>query len=144
MNMRERIFELGRANALALRTSAKNMTQTEIIDREYDAPHFDPKRDYTSFPVSSPVRDGGQVWLLIQPHNASHYTGRPADLRSLWGLAHTKNPKKAKAWVDPYGTSGMYMKDECYKDADGNVWKALNDNLVYTAVSYPSGWQLVE
>lgn len=144
MSMRDVFYELGRANALSLRKDAKGMTGTEIIDREQDAPFFDPQKDYSGYPAGSPVRDGGQVWLLIQPYNAANYSGRPSDLRALWSLAHTTNPAKAKAWVSPYGTSGMYMKGECYKDANGFVWRCMQDSMVYSADVLPSAWEVVK
>lgn len=133
----------GRAAALELRSTAANLTGTEIIDREHDAPSFDPEKDYTGWPVDSPVCDDGQVWLLIQPYNAAHYPQRPAELRALWGLAHTKNPAKAKPWVDAYGTSGMYMTDECYIDDNGVVWRCKQDNVVHPASALPTAWQEV-
>ena len=135
---------LGRSDALKLREEAPNLTGTEIIDREYCAPAFDPQKDYSAFPAGSPVTDEGQVWLLLQPYNAANYEGRPSTLRALWGLAHTKNPAKAKPWVDAFGTSGMYMKDECYRDEEGAVWRCLNDNTVHTAQVYPAGWEAVK
>jgi hypothetical protein len=134
---------LGRSDALKLREEAPKLSGTEIIDREYCAPAFDPQKDYGAFPAGSPVTDEGQVWLLLQPYNAAHYEGRPSTLRALWGLAHTKNPAKAKPWVDAFGTSGMYMKDECYRDEEGTVWRCLNDNTVHTAAKYPAGWEAV-
>ena len=136
--------EAGRQAALELRGAASGMTGTEIIDREQDAPMFDPEKDYTGFPVGSPVRDEGQVWILLQPYNAAFYPQRPAELRTLWGLAYTTDPAKAKPWVDPYGTSGMYMKGECYIDSDGKVWRCLQDNVVYDAGEYPAYWEAVE
>ena len=142
--MIEAFRSLGRADALALRTEAANLTGTEIIEREHAAPAFDPNKDYSGFPVNSPVTDEGQVWLLLQPHNAAHYAGRPSTLRAMWGLAHTKDPAKAKAWVDPYGTSGMYMSGECYKDENGAVHRCINDNTVHTAEALPSAWETVE
>lgn len=142
--MRDIFYELGRKNALALRAGAAAMTGTEIIDREQDAPQYDPLRDYSAYPVGSPVRDNGQVWLLLQPHNAANYSGRPADLRMLWGLAHTTNPEKAKGWVEPYGMSGIYMKGECYRDAAGIVYRCLTDNTVHTAEAYAQGWEKVK
>lgn len=134
--------EKGASDALELRTEAAagSLTETEIIDRELAAPFFDPKKDYTDWPVNSPVQDEGQVWLLLQPHNASHYEGRPSSLRALWGLAHTKNPAKAKPFVEPYGTSGVYMKDECILWTDGTVRISTIDNNVYTPEAYPAGW----
>ena len=144
MSMVDVFRSLGRADALKLRKEAKDLTGTQIIENEHSVPAFDGKKDYNEYPVGTPVTDEGQVWTLIQPHNAAHYAGRPSTLRALWGLCHTKNPAKAKPWVDPFGTSGMYMSGECYKDADGNVWQAKQDNLVHDAKAWPDGWQLIE
>ncbi len=132
------------AKVLQDEAAAGTVTETEIIERETAVPVFDPTKDYSAWPVNSPVADEGQVWLLLQPHNAANYEGRPADLRALWGLAHTKNPEKAKPWVEPLGTSGMYMKDECVLWSDGNVYMALNDNTVHTPEAYPAGWEQIE
>ena len=139
-NMNQIFYNLGLHDASILRKEAKDLTDTQIIAREMSVPAFNPEKDYSAWPVGAPVADEGQVWKLIQPHNAAHYEGRPATLRALWGLCHTKDAAKAKAWVDPYGTSGMYMKDECYKDENGVVWRRLIDNNVYTAAAYPMGW----
>lgn len=144
MSMIDVFRSLGRADALKLREEAHSLSGTQIIDREYSIPEFDGKKDYSTYPVGAPVMDEGQVWTLIQPYNAGNYAGRPSTLRALWSLCHTKNPAKAKAWVAPEGTSGMYMTGECYKDADGNVWQAKQDNLVHDAAAYPDGWQLLE
>lgn len=143
MNMIDVFRSLGRADALKLRDEANTLTGTQIIEREVSVPMFDPERDYSSWPVGSPVQDMEQVWILIQPHNAAHYEGRPDTLRSLWGLAHTTDPSRAKAWVDPLGTSGMYMKGECYRDMAGVVWRAKRDNTVFDALAYPDGWEAV-
>ena len=132
------------ARELQNAASAGTVTQTEIIDREGAVPFYDPKKDYSSWPVNSPVSDEGQVWLLLQPYNSAHYEGRPSTLRALWGLAHTKNPQKAKPWVDPYGTSGMYMKDECVLWTDGKVYKSVADNTVHTPEAYPAGWKVCQ
>lgn len=140
MSMREIFYNLGKHDASMLRSEAANLSGTEIIRREMSVPAFDPEKDYSTWPVGAPVADEGQVWTLIQPYNATTHPGRPSELRALWGLCHTKNPDKAKAWVNPLGTSGMYMKDECYKDENGVVWRSLIDNNVYLASSYPMGW----
>lgn len=134
---------LGRSDALRLRTEASGLTGTEIIAREVSIPAFDPQKDYSAWPAGAPVTDDDQVWLLIQPYNAPHFAGRPAQLRALWSLAHTKDPARAKPWVDSHGTSGMYMLDECYKGADGTVYQAKEDNLVFDAQAYPKGWAIV-
>jgi hypothetical protein len=134
---------LGRADALALRKEAAQLTGTQVIEREVAAPAYDPQHDYSGWPVGSPVTDEGQVWLLLQPYNAAFYAGRPSTLRALWGLAHTTDPTRAKPWVDAFGTSGMYMRGECYKDANGEVWRCKNDNTVHDAAALPTGWERV-
>lgn len=125
----------GRLDALDLQSRAPSLTGTEIINEEYKIPAFDPKKDYTKWNAGSPVADEEQVWLLLIPHNAAHYTGRPSSLRSLWGLAHAKDPAKAKPWVAPYGTSGLWMVDECctypYTDGTTHVFRNKHDNNEY-------------
>ena len=124
------MYEEGRRQALDLQGRAPSMTGTEIIAEENKVPTFNATKDYSSWPIGAPVADEGQVWILIQPHNASHYTGRPSTLRALWGLAHTKDPHKAKSYVAPYGTSGLYMIDEVCT-YNGYIWRNLWDNNEY-------------
>lgn len=144
MSMTDVFRSLGRNDALKLREAANGMSGTQIIAQEVSVPAFDPQKDYSAWPVGSPVTDEGQVWTLIQPYNAKNHPGtRPSTLRAIWGLTHTKDPKRAKPWVDAYGISGMYMTGECYKAADGTVYRALMDNLVYDAAGYPAGWEAV-
>ena len=129
------------AQALQSEAAAGTVTQTEIIDREISTPAFDPQKDYSAWPVNAPVQDDGQVWLLLQPHNADDYEGRPSSLRALWGLAHTKNPAAAKPYVAPYGTSGLYSKDECCLWTDGVVDVSAVDNNSWAPADYPQGWK---
>ena len=122
----------GRADALDLIARAPELDGTAIIAEEEKIPAWSEKADYTGQPKGIPVSDEGQVWLLLIPHRAADYVGRPSTLRSLWGLAHTKDPAKAKPWVASYGQSGWYMVDECctYPAADGiiHVFRNLYDN----------------
>ena len=136
--------EMGTKDALDLRERAKDMTGTEVIDEEKKIPNFNPQKDYTNCPVGTPVKDGEQVFKLIQPYNAANYPQTPVELPALWGLCHTANPAKAKPWATPYGTSGMYMKNEVYMEDDGQVYRSKVDNNVYRYTEYPRNWELVE
>lgn len=117
------MYKEGRRQALDLQNRAPVMTGTEIIAEEGNVPAWDSVKDYTGWKAGYPVTDEGQVWILLIPHRAADYVGKPATLRSLWGLAHTKDPAKAKPWVSSYGVSGLYMIDECctYPVSDGSI-----------------------
>ena len=135
------MYQEGRRKVLSLQTRAVSMTGTEIIAEEQNVPLFNADKDYSEWPMSSPVIDDGQVWLLIQPHNPAHYPGlRPAANRSCWGLAHTTDPAKAKPYVAPYGTSGLYMIDECCTE-NGLVYRNMHDNNPYAPSEYPQWWE---
>ena len=140
----EVLRSLGQREAAELRQAAGTMTGTEIIAAERAVPDWSAQQDYTGWAAGAPVADEGQIWLLIQPHNAAYYQGRPSTLRALWGLAHTTDPARAKPWVDAYGTSGMYMAGECYLAADGTVYRCLQDNTVYDAAAQPDAWETAE
>lgn len=134
---------LGRSDAMELLLRIPNMTDTEIINEEEKIPQYDNAKNYSEYDANIfCVRDEGQVWVLLQPYNAgNHPNTRPSNLRALWGLKHTKNPKKAKAYVAPYGTSGLYMQDECYIDDNGTVWISVVDNNAYSAAEYSQNWR---
>lgn len=126
------MYEEGRRNALDLANRAPDMDGTAIIAEEDHIPAWSEKADYTAQPAGIPVQDEGQVWLLLIPHNAAHYTGRPSKNRALWGLAHTTDPHKAKPWVSSYGTSGLYKINECctwlHPDGTTHVHRNKYDN----------------
>jgi len=132
-------FERGRADALDLRDRAKDMDGTGIIAEERKVPQFDPSKDYSTWAIGSPVREGEQVFKLLQPYNAAHYTGTPSTLPALWSICHTKDPVKAKPYLAPNGISGMYMLDECCTE-NGHVYCSKVDNNVYAPSAYAQNW----
>ncbi len=136
----EKMKEIGLKAATALQEQAPDLTETQIIDREADIPEFDPAAQYLNWTAKSVVRDNNQVWSLLQPYDSTVYTDHPENLRAQWGLCHTKNPKKAKSYVEPQGTSGMYMKDECCVQNDV-IYVSTIDNNVWPPDQYPAGWK---
>lgn len=139
----EKMKEIGLQTTTVLQERAPDLTGTQIIDRETDIPDFDPAVQYLNWKTGSVVRDDDQVWKLLQPYDSTIYTDKPVNLRAQWGLCHTKNPKKAKPYVEPQGTSGMYMKDECCSKND-IVYISLIDNNVWPPDQYPAGWKKYE
>lgn len=139
----EHMKKIGIEAAAALQAEAPELDGTAIIDRESDIPDFDPAKQYLNWAAGSVVRDNDQVWKLLQPYDSTIYTDKPENLRTQWGICHTKDPAKAKPYIEPLGQSGVYMKDECCKVSD-DVYKSLIDNNVWEPTSYPAGWEKVE
>lgn len=136
---------MGIAEAAKLQEEAPALTETEIIEREDYIPDFNPdKHQYLNWTKGQCVRDNGQVWKLLQPYDSNTYKDRPENMRAQWGLCHTKNPAKAKPYIAPLGTSGVYMKDECCIAGDGKVYKSKIDNNVWEPTAYPAGWEEVK
>lgn len=125
----------GKADALDLRARSQEMDGTAVIAEESKVPVFDREKDYSDWPTGSPVRtlvEGEyQVYKLLQPYNAAHYSDAPPNLPALWSLCHTTDPEKAKPYMPPLGTSGLYMAGECCTK-DGIVWRSLVDNNAWT------------
>ena len=131
----------GKADALDLRSRAKDLDGTAIIAEREKAPEWQANKDYSAWPVGAPVRDEGRTYGLIQPHNASHYPDtRPATLPALWSLQHTKDPERAEPYLAPNGQSGMYMTGDCCTEG-GHVWRSTMDNNVWAPSGYPDGWE---
>lgn len=138
MNLQQIVFAQGKADALALRNEAINLTPTEIIARQQSIPHYNPNKDYSSWPLGAPVEHNGQIYVLINQTNAV-----PGQASSVWMICHTTNPQDAKPWAEPIGTSGRYMINECYKDENGKIWRSLVDNNIYNAEEMSSSWEEV-
>lgn len=134
----------GAADALDLRGRASDLDGTAIIAEEVKVPKFDPEKDYTDWPAGSPVYeevdDEKQVFKLITPYNASSYEGSPSTLPALWSICHTKDPAKAKPWLAPNGTSGLYALDGCCTELN-HVWKNTHDNNEFSPSAMPERWE---
>ncbi len=136
---------LGKGDALALRGQAAKLDGTALIAEEAAVPVWDRSKDYSGWPLGGPVQHQGQVYKLLQPHNAAHYPDAdPSTSPALWSIAHTKDPARAKPWQAPQGTSGMYMAGECVLWTDGAVYCCKADNVVYDPAALPGAWERVE
>ena len=149
MNSRELVLNIfraqGAADALDLRRRAPQLDGTALIAEEEKIPRFDGSKDYTSWPSGAPVWEEvegeRQIYTLITPHNANYYPGSsPSTLPALWSIRHTKDPAKAKAWLAPSGTSGLYEAGECCIQG-GHVWKNNQPGNAFCPDAYPAYWE---
>lgn len=145
MNSKTRVLNRerarGRADALDLAARASAMDGTAIIAEEDHIPPWREDAAYTADMVGWPVTDDGQVYTILQAHTPANNPGsRPADLPAIYSIQHTRDPKRAKDWLAPNGTSGMYMAGDCAVD-DGHVWRSSIDNNIWRPSEYPDGWE---
>lgn len=128
------------AAALATRSVSGEADGTELISKEEQIPTWR-QRDYTDVPVGTPYRYEGQVYKLWQQHNATNQPDwTPVGAISLWDVCHTTDPAKAKPYVAPQGTRGMYQPDECCTE-NGHTWKCKVENTVYPPSELPASWE---
>ena len=144
MTAKDRVLERersrGRAAALSLAARASGLDGTALIAEQGHVPAWREDAVYTTEHVGFPVQDGGQVYTILQPHTPAHNPGvRPAGLPAIYSIKHTTDPKRAKHYMAPNGTSGMYMKDECAVE-NGRVYRSVIDNNVWAPAGYPAGW----
>ena len=145
MTSKERVLKRernrGKAAALDLAERAPQMDGTALIEEQDNVPAWSEKAVYTTKHVGCPVQDDGQVYTILMPHTPAHNPGsRPAGLRAIYSLQHTKDPAKAKPWLAPYGTSGLYAVDECAIDS-GHVWRNLYANNEFAPSVLPERWE---
>lgn len=127
--------EQGKTDALSLRGRAANMTGTEVIAEEGKVPLFESGKDYSGWAVGAPVGeivDGEiQIYKWITPVNTANYPGMlPSNSPALLSPCHTTDQAKAKPWLAPNGTSGLYAVDEVCS-YNGHIWRNLCENNEY-------------
>ena len=150
MTSKERVLQRerdrGKADALALASVAHELNGTDLINNEDKIPAWNEAATYTTAHVGFPVQDGGQVFTILQPHTPAHNPGiRPVDLPAIYSIKHTKDIEKAKPYIAPNGTSGLYMTDEvCIKN--GKTWCSLVDHNAWPPgeIGTEAVWKAVE
>lgn len=88
----------------------------------------------------------GQVWKCVQAHDtANNPDVEPGATPAIWVPFHTKDPARAKPFIQPTGAHDSYLKDEVMLWTDGQVYKSIMDGAnTYSPQDYPQGWQVVQ
>lgn len=117
------------------------MDGTAIIAEEDHIPAWSETAVYTADMIGWPVQDDGQVYTILQAHTPANNPGvRPAELSAIYSRKNTSDPARAKPWMAPAGTSGVYLIGNCAVD-EGHVWRSAIDNNVWRPTEYPAGWE---
>ena len=134
------IRKMAATAAKELRARAPKMDGTAIIAEEIFVPEWSGGKDYSKLSAGVPVKNNGQVYVLLQPHNAKDFPYSPAELPALWRIQHTKDPKKAKPWARPTSTSDIYLEGECMIWEDGKTYSAVRSTN-FSPKEYAADWK---
>ena len=140
----EELEHRGGADALALagRSVSGEADGTALIAEEQAIPTWRP-------PLLSHGRDSGgqalpverQVYRLWQQHDATGQPGWSPDLAfSLWDICHTTDPARAKDYLPPQGSRGLWQTGECCVFG-GRVWRSRQDRNAYSPGELPASWE---
>ena len=136
--MREKGME--DARALAAKAVSGEADGAALIAQEEKIPTWRP-RDFSDVPVGTPYKWKGQVYKLWQQHNAAGDEGwNPEDAVSLGDICHTTDPARAKPYVPPQGSRGLWQTGECCL-WEGAVMRCLADNTAYSPAELPAAWE---
>ena len=115
---------------------------TYLIDHEAEIPTWRQRAFNTDeTPVGKPYKYNGQVYKLWQQHDSTNQPDwTPESAVSLWDICHTTNSLKAKEYVPPQGSRGLWQVDECCTQ-NGHVWKNLFADNAYDPATLPERWE---
>lgn len=131
------------ASAIAAKSVSGEADSTVLIAAEEQIPTWR-QRDYTDVPIGTPYKYADQVYKLWQAHDATNQPDwTPDQAVSLWDICHTTDPAKAKPYVAPQGTRGMYQISEVCTEG-GIIYSSTIDNNVWQPSAYPQGWEEID
>lgn len=59
---------------------------------------------------------------------------------SLWDICHTTDPARAKDYLPPQGSRGLWQTGECCVFG-GRVWRSRQDRNAYSPSELPASWE---
>lgn len=124
--------------------TAGERTGTDVIACEELLPAWTkegPEGD-GSHKEGEPCTHAGQAWRCCQAHNCNNNPDiEPGKSPAQWAPYHTKDPKKAKPFIQPTGAHDTYQTGECCVWTDGSVKRSTADNNAYSPADYPQWWE---
>ena len=148
MTSKERVlkreYDRGRMAAQEVQDKSSAMTGTELNAVDDRIPRFAEavkKQNMLKRPVGFVCKStAGRVVKLLQPYDSDIYTQEPEDLPAQWGFVWSTDPEKARPFVAI--STSPYMTGDCCTE-NGQVFRSIIDNNVWSPSAYPTGWKAV-
>lgn len=134
----------GTLAAQAIQEKAEGLTGTELNAEVDFIPSFVSavaKKNMIERPVGFVCKSSaGRVVKLLRPYDSNVYTSEPEELPAQWGFVWSAEPEHALPYVAL--STSPYMKGDCCTE-NGEVYRSVIDNNVWSPNSYPQGWEPV-
>ena len=148
MTNREIVLETmkraGKLVAQSVQARSSEMTGTELNAESTYIPEFTAackKMNMLARPVGFVCKSSaGRVVKLLQVYDSKIYTQEPEDLPAQWGFVWSDDPVHALPFVAI--STSPYMKGNCCTE-NGNTFRSLIDNNVWSPSAHPAGWEVV-
>ena len=95
-------------------------------------------------PVGECCIHAGQAWKCIQGHNTNNNPDiEPGKSPAHWAPFHTKDPAKAKLFIQPTMAEDSYYPGECCV-FEGSTYRSVMEGAnSHSPADYPQGWEEV-
>ena len=136
------LIELARHLRKTIEKLSTSLGDVEALENMELFPNWDGNgKEYT---IGERVRDEGTLYKVLTSHTSQ--TGwKPSEAPSLFAKVLIPDPDVIPVWEQPDSTNPYMTGDKVhYPDEDGPVYESVIDNNVWSPVSYPAGWKLVE
>ena len=141
----ETLKRSGKTIAQSVQDKSSAMTGTELNSESDYIPSFVAackKMNMLERPIGFVCKSSaGRIVKLLQNYDSNIYTSEPEELPAQWGFVWSDNPKHALPFVAI--STSPFMKGNCCSE-DGQVYKSIIDNNVWSPKSHPQGWELVK
>lgn len=146
---RERVLarerERGKQDAQALQSGAATMTGTQLYAAKDRIPTFAAacaRKNMSERAAGFVCRStAGRVVRLLQGYDSSIYQQEPEELPAQWGYVWSTDPAEALPFAAL--STAPYMTGDCCEH-DGQIWRSVIDNNVWSPADYPAGWAICE
>lgn len=141
----KREYDRGRMAAMEVQKQAPNMTCTELYAVDDRIPQFKEavkKQNMLTRPAGFVCKSSaGRVVKLLQPYDSDIFTAEPEELPAQYGFVWSDDPAKALPFMAI--STSPYMKGNCCTE-NGETYRSVMDNNVWSPSAYPAGWTRVE
>lgn len=97
----------------------------------------------TAYEIDERIRYNGVLYRVVQAHT-SQSDWMPDITPALY--TEVAEPGEIPVWRQPTGAQDAYQTGDMvyYPDRDGNIYRSVIDNNIWSPDQFPQGWEIVD